>query len=96
MFLDYAEDQATRRRQIFLRDWESRLDDFLRFNERAVLGSGGSVSRREADRRALAAFDVFSEQRRMLAEAEGELESIRALERAAHTLSGGKDEANAP
>ena len=30
MFLDFAEDQARRRRQIFLRDWQTRLDDFLR------------------------------------------------------------------
>jgi hypothetical protein len=37
MFLDFAEDQARRRKQIFLHDWETRLDDFLRFNQRAVL-----------------------------------------------------------
>jgi hypothetical protein len=36
MFLDFAEDQARRRRQIFMTDWESRLDEFLRFNERPV------------------------------------------------------------
>ena len=41
MFLDYAEDQARRRRQVFLADWEARLDDFLRFNERAVLPNAG-------------------------------------------------------
>lgn len=34
MWLDFAEDQARRRKQIFLRDWETRLDDFLRFNDR--------------------------------------------------------------
>jgi hypothetical protein len=32
MWLDFAEDQARRRKQVFLRDWESKLDDFLRFN----------------------------------------------------------------
>jgi hypothetical protein len=90
MFLDFAEDQATRRRQIFLRDWESRLDDFLRFNERAVLGTGGSLSRREADHRALAAFDVFATRRRAEREAEGEAESISALEQAARTLQSTK------
>ena len=26
MFLDYAEDQATRRKQVFLKDWQERLD----------------------------------------------------------------------
>lgn len=28
MFLDFAEDQAKRRKQIFLRNWKTRLDDF--------------------------------------------------------------------
>ena len=45
MFLDFAEDQARRRRQIFMRDWAERLDDFLRFNERRVLENSRSVSR---------------------------------------------------
>src|SRR4029078_12346317 len=50
MFLDFAEDQARRAQHTFLRDWESRLDDFLRFNERAVLPNAGGMSREEADR----------------------------------------------
>ena len=37
MWLDFAEDQARRRKQVFLKDWEIKLDEFLRFNERAVL-----------------------------------------------------------
>ena len=37
MFLDFAEDQARRRKQIFLRNWQTRLDDFLQLNERAIL-----------------------------------------------------------
>lgn len=48
MFLDFAEDQARRRKQIFLDDWKSKLDEFLRFNERAVLSDakvGGRLVR---------------------------------------------------
>ena len=48
MFLDFAEDQARRRKQIFLHNWQTRLDDFLRFNERAILPDAGKVSREEA------------------------------------------------
>ena len=48
MFLDFAEDQAQRRKQIFLRDWQTRLDDFLRFNERAVLPGAGRCSARRS------------------------------------------------
>jgi hypothetical protein len=48
MWLDFAEDQARRRKQVFLRDWESRLDEFLRFNDRSVLTNAGSVSTADA------------------------------------------------
>lgn len=44
MWLDFAEDQARRRKQVFLEDWRTRLDEFLRFNEREVLGDAGQVS----------------------------------------------------
>ena len=45
MFLDFAEDQALRRKQIFLNQWQIKLDEFLRFNERAVLSHASAVSR---------------------------------------------------
>ncbi|MCO4100154.1 MAG: virulence RhuM family protein [Gemmatimonas sp.] len=86
MFLDFAEDQAARRKQIFLRDWEQRLDDFLRFNERAVLTDGGTVSRVEADQRAAAAYDVFDARRRAELEAAVERDTMAELERAAKAL----------
>lgn len=86
MFLDFAEDQASRRRQIFLRDWEQRLDDFLRFNERAVLADGGSVSRADAESRALAAWDAFSAQRRAEVEAAAERAALAELEAVAKAL----------
>lgn len=83
MFLDYAEDQALRRKQVFLKDWEAKLDDFLRFNERRVLPDGGSVSRQEADRRALAAYDTFAERRRLEREAEAADRVLQELEQLA-------------
>lgn len=36
MWLDFAEDQAKRRKQVFLRDWQTKLDQFLQFNDRDV------------------------------------------------------------
>jgi len=86
MFLDFAEDQASRRKQIFLRDWEQKLDDFLRFNERAVLADGGSVSRVEADQRAASAYDVFDARRRADLEAAAERDTMVELERTAKAL----------
>jgi hypothetical protein len=86
MFLDFAEDQASRRKQIFLRDWEQKLDDFLRFNERAVLADGGSVSRVEADQRAAAVYDVFDARRRADLEATAERDTMVELERTVKAL----------
>lgn len=85
MFLDYAEDQARRRKQVFLADWRQKLDEFLRFNDRAVLPDVGRVSREEADRIAQTEYDRFAERRRNLAEAEGE-QALRELEAKAREL----------
>jgi len=64
MCLDYAEDQAKRRKQIFLHDWETKIDQFLEFNERNVLPDAGSVSREDANSHVLAEYEKFSTQRR--------------------------------
>lgn len=86
MFLDFAEDQAQRRKQIFLSDWQQKLDDFLRFNERNVLPDAGRVSREAADRKAHDEYERFAARRREQLEAEGEATMIRALEDIAKTL----------
>lgn len=86
MFLDFAEDQAQRRKQVFLRDWQQKLDDFLRFNERKVLPDAGHVTREAADRKAGAEYEHFAKRRRLAAESQGETDSMRALEAAAKAL----------
>jgi len=83
MFLDYAEDQAQRRKQVFLKDWPERLDAFLSFNDRDVLPGLGSVSRDAAEQRALAAYEHFNERRRLAAEDQGAVDAMAALEDAA-------------
>jgi hypothetical protein len=85
MFLDFAEDQARRRKQVFLRDWQQRIDDFLRFNDREVLPNAGSLSREDADRKAGEEYERLAGRRRALAEAEGE-QAIRELEQTAKKL----------
>lgn len=72
MWLDFAEDQARRRQQVFLRDWQSKLDQFLQFNDRDVLQGAGSISKKMADEKAQAEYGQFAEQQRRLKEAEGE------------------------
>jgi hypothetical protein len=86
MFLDYAEDQAQRRKQVFLKDWPERLDAFLSFNDRDVLPGLGSISRDAAEQQAFAAYDQFNERRRLVAEDQGALDAMAALEDAARLV----------
>lgn len=86
MFLDYAEDQAKRRKQVFLADWQVRLDDFLRFNERSVLPDAGKVSREVADAKAEQEYEQFSKRRRSEIESQAEQDTIRELEETVRKL----------
>ena len=86
MWLDFAEDQARRRRQVFMNDWEQRLDEFLRFNEREVLTHAGKVSKAKADDLAKQEYDQFAARRRAFKETQGESDTMRALEDAAKAL----------
>ncbi len=79
MWLDFAENQARRRKQAFLDDWQIKLDEFLRFNERDVLGTAGSVSHQEAKEKAEGEYEQFAARRRALIEAQGERDGVEAL-----------------
>lgn len=85
MYLDYAEDQAKRRKPLYMRDWRTKLDAFLRFNEREVLRHPGKVSMEVAQALALEQFETF-DRARLACEAaiEDELDhAARQLEREA-------------
>ena len=79
MWLDFAEDQALRRKQVFLQDWAEKLDQFLSFNDREVLSGAGRISKKAAEDKAKLEFDNFAEKRRRLKEAEGAKANIAAL-----------------
>ena len=66
MYLDYAEDQAHRKRAMHMTDWIARLDAFLRFNERNILTHAGKVSHELAEEHAHAEFLKYDEHRRAL------------------------------
>jgi hypothetical protein len=99
MFLDFAEDQAKRRKQVFMRDWRVKLDDFLRFNERGVLPDAGRVTREEADRKALEQYTLFGQRRRTELEARGEAElagNLKQLDEKARELARAKPKRKPP
>jgi hypothetical protein len=80
MFLDFAEDQARRRKQIFLQNWVTRLHDFLNLNERAILPDAGRVSREEAHQLAEQEYERFAARRRAALEAQGEADLLKLLD----------------
>ena len=86
MWLDFAEDQAERRRQVFLKDWATKLDEFLKFNDRNVLTNAGSMSHKQAKTKAEDEYVAFAATRRKLLEAEGERAIRGALEAQAKAL----------
>jgi hypothetical protein len=80
MFLDYAEDQAKRRKQVFMREWQEKLDAFLAFNDRPVLSGAGTRRRKEADDYAEEQYALFEAQRREGVENAAEVEVMKQLE----------------
>ena len=94
MWLDFAEDQATRRKQVFMRNWQSKLDEFLHFNDRNVLPDVGKVSKKMAAEKAQAEYEQFAAQRREEKESLGEAELIKQIEAVAKLIPARKkDEA---
>lgn len=86
MWLDFAEDQAKMRKQVFLKDWETKLDEFLVFNSRRVLKNAGSISKENADEHAKKEFALYEQRRREAREAEGYVDEIKQLEQASKTV----------
>lgn len=68
-----------RRKQVFLQDWDTKLDQFLSCNDREVLQGAGGISKKAADEKAKEMFDIFAQKRRQLKEAEGAKVNIAVL-----------------
>ena len=80
MYLDFAEDQAQRKRPMHMAEWVERLDAFLQFNERNVLTHAGRVSHELAERHAHAEFEKHEAERHRLDSAQPASDFDRAVE----------------
>lgn len=65
--------------QIFLRDWQTKLDLFLQFNDRDVLEGAGKISKKAADEKACSEYIEFEKKQRLQTEAEGEKDIVGLL-----------------
>ena len=89
MFLDFAEDRASRRIETRMADWIAQTDRFLTFNERDVLRDAGRVSHARMEQIDHDRFAAFDGSRRAAEAAEAEREAmadIEQLEREARRL----------
>jgi hypothetical protein len=87
MYLDYAEDQARRRKQMTMHEWERKLDAFLSFNERDILTHAGSVSAKVAEALALERYQEFDVQRREVERLAVDREDMEELDRIERSVS---------
>ena len=59
LYLEFAELQALEQQPVYMRDWITRLDDFLRLSGRDILDHAGSISNQEALDKARAEYEKY-------------------------------------
>ena len=90
MYLDYAEDQARRRRAMTMAEWADKLDTFLSFNERPVLTHAGQLQMDVAKKLAVERFEQFDAKRRAAEARAADEDDIAELEEMEKTANGRK------
>jgi hypothetical protein len=58
-YLEFAELRALDHKLMYMKDWISKLDDFLRLSERDILSHTGKISHRAALQKAEAQFETY-------------------------------------
>ena len=61
LYLDFAELQAEEHRPMYMKDWITILDDFLRISRKDILNHAGRISAQLAKAKANAEYDKFKE-----------------------------------
>ena len=80
MYLDYAEDQAQKRKTISMDDWADKLDAFLEFNERDLLTHAGKLKMEVAQKLAAERYDEFDTKQKEAEAIAADEEDIKELE----------------
>jgi hypothetical protein len=61
-YLEFAELQALNRKPMYMRDWITKLDDFLRLGGREILTHAGKISHEDAVKKAELEFEKYRQQ----------------------------------
>ena len=80
-YLDFAEMQAKRRKVMYMKDWITKLDAFLRLNEQEILTHAGRISAEIAKEFAHLEYDKFSQHRRFIEADQSNEELKQAIRR---------------
>jgi len=86
MYLDYAEEQARRRKTITMEEWVVKLDAFLKFNEHDLLTHAGKVKMVVAQQLVLERYEEFDKDRKKLEALEANAEDIKEIEQLSRKL----------
>ena len=84
-YLEFAELQAMNRKAMYMKDWGTKLDDFLRMAGNEVLDHSGTISHETMLKKATAEYEKFREARKNDL-SEGEKDFIKHLESAERKL----------
>lgn len=63
LYIDFAELQAGSGCLMKMQDWVRKLDEFLTISEKKLLRSAGMVSARQAEKKALAEYDKYRQEK---------------------------------
>ncbi len=63
MYLDFADLQALNRKPMYMRNWITKLDDFLKLTGRDILSHAGKITHDEALQRAHAEYEQYRKER---------------------------------
>ncbi|MEI8327946.1 MAG: virulence RhuM family protein [Candidatus Taylorbacteria bacterium] len=59
LYLDFAELQASNRRAMTMKEWVSKLDDFLKLSEKQIFSGSGKVSKEKAEEKARKEYEKY-------------------------------------
>ena len=68
---------------MYMKDWIAKLDDFIKMSGRDILKNAGTVSKLEADNKALAEYAIYKERtKNELSQAEKDfIESLKSAQK---------------
>lgn len=82
-YLSFAELQARQRKPMYMGDWERKLNDFLKLNERDILSHAGKISSQLSEEIAHGEFEKYWIERRG-----SELAAVPELEKSLTEIRG--------